>query len=384
MAEIVLYERELTEREKLATRNYLMKKWFSKEPTSLPEPEPVTSQLINIEVDGETELQVDAGIDATRVVGAGTLEKVGAGTLSIQDLSAFDGTVSVVEGSVALVGQRPAGVGGLVTDGLTFRMDAAQGLTTTTNASGVVSVDKWESTLGDGWAAEPIVAANQPTLISDSSLGGHGVINFKRGNATTGQAGQAMNLTYNGEPQVLGDMHTVFWVVGSQGGGNTLLGGGTNGTGDAVFNFLRPRIDHLDGYFHLSDPILNGVQYWTVPESIRNADWRMDGTNITATATEFSGEWDLISMTIPADKVPANADGLAIAGRSGGWDNFRGGQRLAELLVYNRALDDEERESVENYLRTKWGVYGYQALPTNSTSSAAKPASSVSMRLTLR
>ena len=367
MAEIVLYERELTEREKLATRNYLMKKWFDKEPTSLPEPEPVTSQLINIEVDGETELQVDAGIDATRVVGAGTLEKVGAGTLSIQDLSAFDGTVSVAEGSVALVGQRPAGVGGLVTDGLTFRMDAAQGLTTTTNASGVVSVDKWESTLGDGWAAEPIVAENQPTLISDISLGGHGVINFKRGDATTGQA---MNLTYNGEPQALSGMHTVFWVIGSQGGGNTLLGGGTNGTGDAVFNFLRPRIDHLDGYFHLSDPILNGVQYWTVPESIRNADWRMDGTNITATATEFSGEWDLISMTIPGDKLPANADGLAIAGRAGGWQNFRGGQRLAEVLVYNRALGDEERESVNNYLRTKWGVYGYQALPTNSTSVA--------------
>ena len=93
--------------------------------------------------------------DDVEIACAGTLAKSGAGTLTVGDLSAFDGTVSVAEGTVALAGQRPASVGGLVTDGLLFRMDAAQGLTTTTNAAGVVSVDKWESTLGDGWAAEP-------------------------------------------------------------------------------------------------------------------------------------------------------------------------------------------------------------------------------------
>ena len=48
VAEIVLYERELTDREKLATRNYLMKKWFGKEPAALPEAEAPSSRLIEI------------------------------------------------------------------------------------------------------------------------------------------------------------------------------------------------------------------------------------------------------------------------------------------------------------------------------------------------
>lgn len=75
-------------------------------------------------------------------------------------------------------------------------------------------------------------------------------------------------------------------------------------------------------------------------------------------------------MTIPDDKHSANAEGFAFA--EGSWNGVatRGRQRLAEVLVYNRALGAEERESVENYLRSKWGVYGYQASPTNMASIA--------------
>ena len=113
-----------------------------------------------------------------------------------------------------------------------------------------------------------------------------------------------------------------------------------------------------------------GTSYWTVPAEIRKADWRMDGTNIVVTSTGLSGAWDLITMTIPDDKHAANAEGVAFAG--GGWngENPRGRQRLAEVLIYDRALDATERESVENYLRAKWSVYGYQSKPTNAASVA--------------
>ena len=365
VAEIVLYERELTDREKLATRNYLMKKWFGKEPVALPEVESPSSRLVEIAVDGETGLQVDGKMAASRVVGAGTLSKTGAGTLAVDDMSSFTGMVSVAAGAVSIAGRRPLAVGELVGDGLVFRIDAGEGLTTT-EAAGVVSVSKWESTAGGGWAAEPTVAENPPTLISDPTLGGRKVIDFKRG---SGSDGQSMDFTCNGEPQVLDGMHTVFWVIGSQGGGCTMLGGGTNWTSaGATFNFMRQKTGHSDSYFRASDPII--ANNWTVPSSIQTADWRMDGTNITATSARLSGEWDLITMTIPDAKHAANADGLAIVGRNSGWEKPRGGQRLAEVLVYDRALDAEERESVENYLRTKWGVYGYQAMPTNAASVA--------------
>ena len=364
VAEIVLYERVLTEREQLATRNYLMAKWFGQEPVALPEAAAPSSNLTEIMVDGETELQTDGGIEAIRVVGEGTLTKAGDGTLTVSDMSAFTGTVSVAAGTVGVSGKRLPASGALVTEGLVFRVDANEGLTTTTNAAGVISVDKWESTLGDGWSAEPYDAAKRPTLIvSDTSLGGHQAVNLA--------SMQAMKFFKDGEWAVLDEMHTVFWVLGSQDGGGFLLGGGTNWEDKAHnYNFMRERVGHSNQYFLPGDYILPGSSYWTVPEEIRHADWRMDGTNITATATGLSGAWDLITMTIPDDKHAANAQGFAFAG--GGWNGeaSRGRQRLAEVLVYDRALGAEERESVENYLRAKWGVYGYQAKPTNAASVA--------------
>ena len=39
LAEVIVYERELSEREKVATRNYLLKKWFGKTDDELEAPE---------------------------------------------------------------------------------------------------------------------------------------------------------------------------------------------------------------------------------------------------------------------------------------------------------------------------------------------------------
>ena len=364
VAEIVLYERVLTEREQLATRNYLMKKWFDEEPVALPSAGAASSFLTEIVVAGETGLQTDGSIDAHRVIGEGTLVKTGDGTLIFGDMSAFTGTVSVAAGTVGVSGRRLPASGALVTEGLIFRVDANEGLTTSTNAVGVVSVDKWESTLGDGWSAEPYDAAKSPTLMaSDASLGGH--------QAVCMAPAQAMKFFKDGEWSVLDGMHTVFWVLGSQEGGGFLLGGGTNWEDKAHnYNFMRERVGHSNQYFLPGDHILPGTAYWTVPASIRQADWRMDGTNITVTSTGLSGAWDLITMTIPDAKHAANAEGFAFAGGGWGGEDSRGRQRLAEVLIYDRALDATERESVENYLRAKWSVYGYQSKPTNAASVA--------------
>lgn len=92
LGELIIYERELTEREKTATRNYLMKKWFGKsdaELTPLPDPEPVVhnvgslavAQGAAVQLGGTVsimELSVDGGatapslsVDGTFVIGEG-------------------------------------------------------------------------------------------------------------------------------------------------------------------------------------------------------------------------------------------------------------------------------------------------------------------------
>ena len=286
LAEIVIYERVLTEREKLATRNYLMKKWFDREPETLPEVESPSASVTEITVDGETGLRVDGSVAATRIVGEGTFVKTGEGTLSIVGMNGFTGTVSVAEGTFGISGKRLPATGALVTDGLLFRVDATGGLSTTTNSDGTVSVDRWESTLGDGWTAEPYDTAKKPTVVPDNDLGGAQTVRM----APT----QAMKFKLNGSDAVLDGMHTVFWVLGSQEGGGFLLGGGTNWVDSAHrYNFMRGRVGHSSQYFLSTDTILDGVSYWTIPDTIRQADWRIDGTNITVTKTGLSGAWDL-------------------------------------------------------------------------------------------
>lgn len=64
IAEVVIYERELSAREKVATRNYLMKKWFDRDPEPLPAKPavvPVPYVLENLVADGNAA----AGLDLT-------------------------------------------------------------------------------------------------------------------------------------------------------------------------------------------------------------------------------------------------------------------------------------------------------------------------------
>jgi autotransporter-associated beta strand protein len=52
IGEVIIYERELTEREKVATRNYLMRKWFGTEPQALPSREVPGCAVGSLEIAG--------------------------------------------------------------------------------------------------------------------------------------------------------------------------------------------------------------------------------------------------------------------------------------------------------------------------------------------
>jgi len=139
LGEIIIYERELTEREKTATRNYLMKKWFGKsdaELTPLPDPEPVVhnvgsfavAQGAAVQLGGTvsiTELTVDGGatapalsVDGTFAIGAGQVVTLTNPELlphktnfvvPILSATAFTGTENLVDAVInGLPDDRPA------------------------------------------------------------------------------------------------------------------------------------------------------------------------------------------------------------------------------------------------------------------------------------
>ena len=354
LAEVILYERDLTMREQVATRNYLMLKWFGATPATLPDPVSATDSLRRITVDGAAEFATDGALDVESLVGTGTFVKKGTGTLTLLDPTAFTGTVSVAEGTLACGGTTPAAFGGLVApEDLLFHVDAGQGLTTVTNDDGRVEVTEWKSTLDDGWAAVPFEDENRSTLVRADDLRRRDVVDMAK------NAGQAMRFTQNGTTSLLEGIASAFWVIGSQNGGGYLLGGGHHNINwdGGRFNFMRGG----SGGARADDPILSSE--WVCPDNLKTADWRLDGAAVVPTVTGLSGSWDLVSMNITDMRNPtSNADGFAFDGRTvdngGGLESRLGCQRLAEVILYRRSLTDAERESVEAYLRAKWRLDG--------------------------
>ncbi|MDD4018984.1 MAG: autotransporter-associated beta strand repeat-containing protein, partial [Kiritimatiellae bacterium] len=367
MAEVVLYERELSDREKVATRNYLMQKWFNAAPQALPEPEEDTMSVYDIEVAGSGSVGSDADISAWKLRGSGTFVKDGEGTLSVSDLSEFSGEVVVTGGTLKITGIRPASDAPFAAaDDLLFHADATRGFTTVTNENGMIEVTEWASTLNDGWSAIPFHDANRPTLIKADDLNRGYVVDM----GASGKK-QAMRFAKNGVTNLLESIGSVFWMLGSHNGGGYLLGGGhhySNWAG-GLFNFMRGgpggRCD-LPEY-----SILNSA--WVCPYNLQSAEWRLDGTSVSPLATGLSGGWDLISMNITnVAYQTSNADGFAFDGRTinntNDYVTYMGCQRLAEVLIYNRKLTDGECVATENYLRRKWGYKGTQMSMTNAAS----------------
>ena len=367
IAEVVLYERVLSERERVATRNYLRKKWFGVDPEPLPEAETPASydeDALSISVDGELSLDVDADRVARDVRGAGTLVKDGAATLRVGDLSGFTGTVDVVDGVFAVTGRTATVAGALVEDGLVFHADGSYGVTTTTNELGVVSVQKWTSRHDPSWAAVPAQAA--PHYLG-YGLNGMGVVDMAYGGVNN-SVYEFLRFQKDGAYAHVGYIRSVFWVIGSQNGGGYLLGGGTNQYNSAThWNFHRGLrgTDSLTDTYGCTNYLAGGA---THPD-VKNANWYKNGEKVDPATTELSGRWDQLSMVMTSGDKYADAEGFAFDGRSLSSSpsmlHRSGGQRLAEVLIYDRCLSENERLANETYLCQKWGVGGMHASVTN-------------------
>ena len=364
VAEVILFERELSEREKIATRNYLMAKWFNAEPKELPaQEELVEHKKFTLSNNVAFDAVVSSGID--KICGEGVLTKTGIEELSLKELCGFTGTVAIANGTLKLSGRSPRMLGGLAAaDDLLFHADATSGITAITNANGKIEVTEWKSTLNNGWTAVPLYDTSRPTLIKADDLNGEYVVDMG-----TKYNKQAMLFAYNGVTNLLENIGSVFWMIGSHNGGGYLLGGGrhySNWEGGR-FNFMRGSSSGKGD--RPESPILNSA--WVCPFNIQGALWRKDGVEIEPLEEGLSGGWDLLSMNITNTTWPyTNADGFAFDGRelTGGYGSgeYMGSQRLAEVLIYNRKLTDEETAEVEAYLARKWRFKGTNSDITNS------------------
>ena len=92
MGEVIVYERPLTEREKVATRNYLLKKWFPETPLAeLPE-EPTVAPIpgdFGVAADGTWNIAVSPDGTAEVVSVTGTVAFGTGSAICLSGLGAF-------------------------------------------------------------------------------------------------------------------------------------------------------------------------------------------------------------------------------------------------------------------------------------------------------
>jgi len=379
--EIVVYNRELTAREHIATRNYLMKRWFGKtdaELEALPAQPVATAQpLDGIEAAGGDLDATEVPVTATRLTG--TADCTLRGTVTVRDVSGHVGTARVAAGSALTVSAKASSATpALLTEGLIFRLAADEGVTAVTNGT-AVSVTRWLSTVGDGCYAGEMLSDTQVNKASYPAYAAQGL----NGRPTVNMAyGQTLRF-YDGAGnfKTLDSIRSVFWVVGSQEGGGFLLGGGSNPRGQAAAAQQRYNFHRGGGGTGgvAGDALLNGSVTVSDPDLL-SATWWLNGRTVNPTSAGLSGGWDLLSARLATAHASGDgktsAEALACDGRimsNLGFGERTGRQRLAELLVYDRALTDAECEQVERWLSDRWGLCVYQTVsaPAGAVSLAA-------------
>ena len=93
------------------------------------------------------------------------------------------------------------------------------------------------------------------------------------------------------------------------------------------------------------------IKYPILPETATDCSVWLDGVaQADPTNCYFSGGWQVISI----DPGAATVSGLARPDSTN--VNAKGGQNIAEILIFDEELTDDERIHVERYLAEKWGL----------------------------
>ena len=111
----------------------------------------------------------------------------------------------------------------------------------------------------------------------------------------------------------------------------------------------------IDGTLLASHPIF-GSDTWVSPEFRMSQAW-VNGVAVNPNTTGLSGGYQLVTaLTTGEVTVNGLAKDMRTTLTGGHADGAKrsGGQRLAEVLIYDRVLTEEERQTVEVYLMRKW------------------------------
>jgi len=321
IAEVVVYNRHLSGIERQKVEGYLLRKWFATVPAGFVSTD--DSQTFDGVMTGAGTAVIKVADSQDAVLGAadgaGALEKTGAGTLAVGSLAGLTAPLTVKEGALRIA-QRVLPDPYTLPGSIAFHVDASDGASIHLDVDGV-SITNISDAAGGARYATPANAGVPPRLLP-AALNGRAVISFRE--ADSGCAALW--------DQKITGIRTVFWVLGSQEGGGLPLGTKEN----------------ADGLFFKRSPIGSAVNpIWATDSSARYGVTRLHGAVVNGLSAGFNGGYQLMSLVTDRD---CTASAFATLKNN----ELVGGQRLAEVIIYNRLLPDQERRDVEAYLARKW------------------------------
>ena len=357
LVEYIIYTNVLTYAERLQVSDYLMRKWRGE-----PSPHNFADQRQRVSVvtfpQGDATYGIDVAsgeaVTALRVEAGGVLGKTGGGTLHLMDYSDPTGTLCVEEGTVVVQSVDPTALA--LPSGAYLHLDASADSTLTkTTSGGITRVTSWSDPDGGLTATLRASSSTNAPRFVENVLNGLPVLDF---GAAQGSQSQGAKNDPTMRFTISRNIRTVFSVLGSKGGGNTILGG-TAGRNDT----LATRTSNntaigiwRDVQYHAGDPSLplvttsgNTSSQMSNIANPANTEFHKNGLVVNQKTEPMGGGYDLYTVKTITDHS-MESDTLGGIHYAQSW----GGVELGEIAYYERVLTADEVADAESHLLLKW------------------------------
>ncbi|MBQ3342893.1 MAG: hypothetical protein IJG84_13410 [Kiritimatiellae bacterium] len=362
LGEVFLYDRQLTEEEICDVQAYLAHKWLGKTLPGYAEPDVPAVQRVT--ADGDAAIDVPAGSEMRigRLDVTGRLVKTGAGSLKVDAATCTGaGELVVREGRLDVTGPGEPKAESALADGAALHLDASRAKSMTTETiNGTNFVSIWHDDAGGNqarWYSIGWSGNRRPFVSPDVTLNGLPVVDFGTYQAESegsGNAGDGKGC-YLHFVEPLESVRSVFIVsrFKEDNDGGPILGSSGYSGITGRMGFCRGSGGEL--IYQTSDE--------TKP--IRMGEMLTNGT-VVASSVKPGTEFVLTELH-PVSGV--HASGLCVDRyQPSSYSGIRrGGQVVAEVVIYERKLSEREKVATRNYLMDKWFGREPEALP-------AKPA----------